>query len=52
MTGVELCTILGLDYTAIVGSRIHQQVQNTDYFIDQLLSIPPIKVDILRKLSD
>lgn len=27
MTGVELCTILGLDYAAIVGSRIHQQVK-------------------------
>lgn len=51
MTGVELCKILGLNYDQIVGSRIHQQVENTDYFINQLLSIPEIKASIINKLS-
>lgn len=51
MTGVELCTILGLNYAEIVGSRIHQQVQNTDYFIEKLLSIPEIKAQIINKLA-
>lgn len=51
MTGVELCTILGLDYSAIVGSRIHQQVQNMDYFIEKLLSIPEIKAEILKNFK-
>lgn len=51
MTGQELCNILSLDYNSIVGSRIHQQIQNTDYFMRQLLKIPEIKEAILNKLA-
>ncbi len=49
MTGLELCIILDLDYANIVTSRIHQQIQNTNYFINQLLEIPIVKDIILRK---
>lgn len=51
MTGVELCTILGLDYSQIVGSRIHQQVQNMEYFIDQLLVVAEVKAEIIKKFQ-
>jgi hypothetical protein len=52
MTGLELCEILGLDYTEIVGSRVHQQLRNVDYFIEKLLEIPFVKDAIVEKLKN
>lgn len=50
MTGQELCNLLGLNYSEIIGSRIHEQVQNISHFIDGLLNIPSIKELIKAKL--
>ena len=51
MTGQELCELLGLDYKAIINSRIHQQIRNLDYFIDGLLKIDVIRATIIEKLK-
>ena len=52
MTGLELCDLLGLNYYEIIGSRIHQQVQNMNHFVDGLLNIPHIKALIGVKLGE
>jgi len=52
MTGKELCDLLGIDYASIIGSRIHQQIRNLDYFIDELLAISTIRETIIEKLKN
>jgi hypothetical protein len=52
MTGQELCDLLGLDYTEIINSRIHQQIRNLDYFIDGLLKIEVVRETIIKKLEN
>lgn len=51
MTGIELCDLLNLDYNQIIGSRIHEQVQNIDYFVGKLLDIESVKKLLLLKLN-
>jgi hypothetical protein len=51
MTGKELCELLGLDYQAIISSRIHQQIRNLDHFLDGLLKIDVIRKTIIKKLE-
>lgn len=51
MTGLEICALLGLDYNEIIGSRIHEQVQNINYFVDTLLNIESIRKLVLAKLN-
>lgn len=52
MTGKELCDLLHIDYTEILGLRIGEQGKNFDYFISQLLEIPEAKEAILAKLFE
>ncbi|MFI5450715.1 hypothetical protein ACHMWN_01030 [Pedobacter sp. UC225_61] len=52
MTGLELCNLLGLNYNEIIGSRVHEQVQNISHFLDVLLSIDSIKSLVEAKLSN
>lgn len=52
MTGKELCDLLNIDYTEILGLRIGEQGKNFDYFISQLLEIPEAKEAILDKLFE
>jgi hypothetical protein len=52
MTGKELCEMLGLDYEAIINSRIHQQIRNLDYFLDGLLKIDVVRKTIINKLEN
>jgi hypothetical protein len=52
MTGKELCELLGLDYQAIIDSRVHQQIRNLDYFIDGLLKIDVVRETIIQKLRN
>lgn len=52
MTGKELCDLLGIDYTNILGSRVHQQISNLDYFISELLNIGDVKHTIIQKLKN
>ncbi|MCM1329714.1 MAG: hypothetical protein NC253_09775 [Ruminococcus sp.] len=51
MTGRELCEILSIDYDDIVESRKADARDNVDYFVSELLNIPEIKAEILRKLK-
>lgn len=51
MTGRELCDILNIDYDEIVESRINDRPDNVDYFVNELLSIPVIRMLIEKILS-
>jgi hypothetical protein len=51
MTGKELCELLGISYEGIIGSRIHQQIRNLDFFLDEILAIAPIRDAIIKKLE-
>ena len=43
MTGRELCNLLEIDYDEIVGQRLSDTGDNTEYFIQELLKIPEVK---------
>lgn len=51
MTGGELCDLLGLNYNDLIHSRIHQQEQNINYFIDGILCIDKLREMIIEKLK-
>jgi hypothetical protein len=51
MTGRELCDIPNIDYEAFTAKRRSEQLQNLDYFLDQLASIPELRERLRRILE-
>lgn len=51
MTGRELCDILSIDYDEITASRKADARDNVDFFISELLSVPDIKDEIVKRLG-
>lgn len=51
LTGRELCDLLNIDYDEIVAVRSSDQERNLDYFVRQLISIPPVRSVLLSKLQ-
>jgi hypothetical protein len=51
MTGQELCKLLSIDYDNIIKQRSNHQIQNVDYFLDQLLTIGIIKKLLVKKFN-
>jgi hypothetical protein len=50
MTGKELCEILHIDYNSIRTKRQCEQIENRDYFLNELLNIPDVRKQILAIL--
>ena len=42
MTGREFCSLLGINYDAIISRRKEHQQRNFDHFMDTLLEIPAV----------
>lgn len=51
MTGTELCSILGINYNDILLVRQEHQIENINFFIDELMKIDLVRALILEKLS-
>ena len=49
MTGRELCDLLEIDYDEIVGQRLSDTTDNTEYFIQELLKISEVN-SIIKKI--
>lgn len=51
MTGRELCSILNIDYSEITDERKADAEDNFTYFVSELLNIPVVKEEILKRLK-
>lgn len=51
MTGKELCSLLDIDYSEIIGERKADAADNVSYFVSELLNIPVVKKEILNQLK-
>ena len=51
MTGREFCDLLQIDYDSILARRAADREANYDEFLEELLRIPSVKDDILKKLT-
>jgi hypothetical protein len=50
MTGQELCEQIGVDYAQIRALREQDQQDNREYFVDQLLAIPELRLLVEDRL--
>lgn len=51
MTGTELCNILNININEIKAIRRNDTKDNFNYFIEQLLLIPQVKKEIIKKIG-
>lgn len=51
MTGKELCSILNIDYSEIINERKTDAEDNFTYFVSELLNIPAVKEEIIKRLN-
>lgn len=51
MTGLELCTLLHLDYDEIISAREADAKDNFNYFINQLVAIPEVRQALSKTLT-
>ncbi len=52
MTGREFCDLVGIDYDQILALRAADREANYDEFLEELLQIPSVRSDLLRRLQD
>ncbi len=51
MTGREFCDLIGIDYDDILALRAADREANYSEFLDELLRIPSVRSDLLKKIS-
>ena len=51
MTGREFCDLLQIDYDDMLALRAADRQANYNEFLKELLQIPPVRSDIVKRLT-